>query len=110
MRTDGHSTKYAPMTAAIAPDAPTIGTVELGPTGHVRRRRDRATNEIQQQISPPSLGRFHVVAEHPEEQHVAEQMRDAAVQEHRHEHGEPHVLAGRVRAPAIVADTRLVSL
>src|SRR5437763_3115348 len=53
--------------------------------GHedVSERRKHAAHEVEDEIPQVSDAVFHVVAENPEEEHVAEYVRPAAVHEHR---------------------------
>ena len=60
----------------------------------MRTRRRDPTDQIEhQERDAPELV-FDVVAEDPEEQHVAEDVQDRAVQEHGEHDPEPHVLVG----------------
>ena len=48
----------------------------------MHERGSHATREIQQDVSRPTQPVFHVVAEDPEDPHVAQQMQPATVQKH----------------------------
>ena len=58
----------------------------VGIDGNVRRRRQHTADEIQQQEAPPPAPGFEADPEHPEEQHVPEEVGNARVEEHRDEH------------------------
>ena len=89
----GNHTMYAPITAAIAPDAPTNGMTLLGVEHHLRDRRDDSAREVEEHEPQRAQLVLDVVAEDPEEQHVAQQVQPSAVHEHRHHGGEIDVLA-----------------
>ena len=71
------------MTPEMAPEAPTVGTGDAGLHEHVRPRRHEPAQQIEDEEAPGPHAVLDVVPEHPEEQHVAEQVPPAAVQEHR---------------------------
>ena len=87
-RTFGYSTRYAPSTPEIAPDAPTVGTGDAGCASTCARGGDQAAQQIEAQEAPRPHAVFDVVAEHPEEERVPEDVPPAAVQEHRDERRE----------------------
>ena len=66
-------------------------------------RRREAAEQVQQQEPDPAPAVLDVVAEHPEEQEVAEQVLGARVQEHRGEEREVHELVGVVARAVLVA-------
>ena len=63
---------YAPRAAAIAPDAPTSGTVECGSIDDLGERRGDPADEVEDEERDAPQAILDVVAEDPEEQHVAE--------------------------------------
>ncbi len=64
----------------MAPLAPTVGTVETGIRGDMGQRRDQAADEIEGEEAPVPHGVFHVVPEHPEVEHVGDQVHPSAVE------------------------------
>jgi hypothetical protein len=64
----------------------------LGILASLQARRHEACGEVEGEEAPASEGVFDVVAEDPEEEHVAEQMLEARVHEHRAEGGDVPVL------------------
>ena len=89
IRERGYSTKYAPITPAIAPLAPTIGTTRIGLHDRLRERRGDAAQQVEHEEAAVAHPVLDVVAEDPEVQHVAADVQQAAVQEHRGEHRHP---------------------
>ena len=89
---------YAPSAAAIAPEAPTSGTVELRVDDDLGERRRDTADEVEQQERDRAEPILDVVPEDPQEEHVAEQVQPAAVQEHAREHPDRR-LAEVVRRP-----------
>ena len=81
MRARGNSTRYAPRVAAMAPDAPIIGMVEVGSVPDLGERGDDATGQVEEQEPEPPEAVLDVVAEDPQEQQVAQEVQPAAVQE-----------------------------
>ena len=61
---------------------------------HESERGHDACSEVEQQEADAAEGFLDVVAEDPQEPHVAEQMAETGVEEHRHHNGEVHVLVG----------------
>ena len=62
-----------------------FGTVESGSDGRLQRRRRQAAQEVEGDEPQAAHGVLDVVAEDPEEEHVAAQVDDPAVHEHRAE-------------------------
>ena len=85
-RARGNSSRWPPITPAIAPEAPTIGTV-VGRDDLPCRRRQPA-GQIKDQKARMAHPVLEIVAEHPQEQHVAGDMHDARMQEHMRD--QPH--------------------
>ena len=79
----GRARCSAPSTAAIAPSAPTLWIVEFGRQDELERPRRDPTDQVERQIAELPERILDVVAEDPEEQHVAAQVQPARVQEHR---------------------------
>ena len=52
-RAPGNSTRYAPSAAAIAPDAPIVGTVEVGSIATWASTGDDAADEVEHQEPDP---------------------------------------------------------
>ena len=65
----------------------------MGVEQHVGDRRDDAAQQVEEHEARRAQAVFDVVAEDPEEEHVAAEVQPPAVQEHRHDDGEVHVLA-----------------
>ena len=79
----------------MAPEAPTIGTIESGlATTWLRARRDTA-KQVKHQEARARHRILNVVAKEPEKPHVADQVHPAAVKEHRREH--VRILPPRIR-------------
>ena len=76
--------------------------VDLGE--HVGGGRDHAGDEVEEQERKTPHLVFDVVAEDPEEKHVAEEVKPAGVQEHRDEHRQPDVFVGK-RADTSTAES-----
>ena len=55
---------------------------------HVGQRRDHAADQVEDEVPDMAQTIFDVVAKDPKEEHVAEDVRDAAVHEHRSEQRE----------------------
>ena len=67
---------------------------EFGSVQHLRERRGDAAQQIEHQEARPRHRVFDVVAEQPQEPHVADQVHPAAVHEHRRE--DVRVLRSRI--------------
>ena len=76
----------------MAPDAPTTGTVLLGSSADVRRRSDEAADDVEGEVLDGANAVFDVVAENPQEQHVAADVQQPGMQEHRHEQRQVNLL------------------
>src|SRR5918995_1660268 len=85
MRECGYRTKYAPITPAMAPLAPTIGTTDSGLVTVCRS----AAKEIEGDEPAVAHAILDVVTKDPEVEHVPCEVKDAAVQKHRRHDGEP---------------------
>ena len=84
----GRSRKYAPRTPEIAPDAPRFGMpAESGAVQSVIDRleggRGVAGEQIEDEVAHAAERVLDVVAEDPEEEHVAGEVDEAAVHEER---------------------------
>ena len=64
---------------------------------HIGGRRDQTANDIHEQVPDVAEGLLDVVAEDPQKPHVEQDVAHAAVQEHRGEQRQEHVLAGEDR-------------
>ena len=90
-RARGRSTKYAPRTPAIAPLAPMFGMLAsvtlpaVSVIAGLQRRRREARGEVPDEEAHLPERVLDVVAEDPEEEHVAEDVLPARVHEHRGE-------------------------
>ena len=71
------------------------GRIERG----MREAGEHAAEEIEEREPPMPHGVFDIVAEDPEVEHVAEQMHEAAMQEHRREKCQPGRHGDEVRFP-----------
>ena len=80
-RARGKSTRYAPSVAAIAPDAPIVGTVDVGSMATCDRPASAAADQVEDQEPEPPEAVLDVVPEDPQVEHVAEQVQPAAVEE-----------------------------
>jgi hypothetical protein len=97
-RARGYSTMYAPSTPAIAPNAPINGVGEFGLRPRTRTPRcTRSPGRTAGRGSCPGGPRCR--SEDRQEQHVAEQVQPAGVQEHEEQHrqGRDLVIARRAR-------------
>ena len=79
----GETTKYAPSTPAIAPEAPTIRDARERREPHLRLRRDDARGEVQAHEARMPDAALETASEHPQIEHVPENVRPAGVEEHR---------------------------
>ena len=74
----------------------------------LRRGRRKAAEEVEDEVAEPAERVLDVVAEDPEEEHVAEQVRPAAVHEHRREPvsspAVPHLRAGALDLARVVGE------
>ena len=70
------------MMPATAPLAPISGSSEFGIIQEWSSAGEDPAHQIEHDEAHMAHGVLDIVAEHPEEQHVAEQMDPAAVQEH----------------------------
>ena len=77
------------MTAAIAPLAPRLGTVEVGLAMHLRKHSHQPAGKIEGQEAQRIHGVFDFRAERPQEHHVADDVGPTAVQEHRGKNCDP---------------------
>src|SRR5438876_6396187 len=87
----GYVTRNAPITAAIAPLAPKLGTVERGLTATWASKH--APDQIEHQVSPSTHRVFDFGTKGPQEHHIADDMRPAGVHEQRRDQRDP-VMAG----------------
>ena len=71
------------MIPLIAPEAPTIGTIEVGLRNDLGKRREQSAKQIEDDEPPASHGIFDVVAEEPEEPHIPQQVHPGAMKKHR---------------------------
>ncbi len=85
----------------MAPDAPSVGAGRSQRGDHrVRSREDlgrgrhQATEQVERQIREAPDLVLHVVAEHPQEEHVPADVQPPPVEEHRDHHGLPPALVG----------------
>ena len=78
----GYRSRYAPITPEIAPLAPSDGKRRV----QVEERRaavpPQFRNEVEAQVGEVAVEVLHVVAKDPEEQHIAQEVRDAGMQKH----------------------------
>ena len=89
----------------MAPDAPTIGISEPGASSEKNSVAATPVSRYQNRYLHRPEAVLDVVAVDPEEQHVPEQVHEAAVQEHRREQvGQ----AGRARLEAVLEDEQVV--
>src|SRR5437899_12191683 len=87
----GYVTRNAPITAAIAPLAPKLGTVERGLTATWASKH--APDQIEHQVSPSTHRVFDFGTKGPQEHHIADDMRPAGAHDHRRHQRDP-VMAG----------------
>ena len=86
----GYSSRYPPSTAAIAPDAPMLGTSDDRPRDELERRGREAAQEVEEEEAAAPDPVLDVVPEDPQEEHVPEHVRPPAVHEDRREEREEH--------------------
>ena len=67
------------------------GSLRRRVNGVVGECRQHAGHQVEEQILNVAESRFDVVAEHPQEQHVADEVHQAAVDEHAGEHRAPRL-------------------
>ena len=85
------------MTAAIAPLAPRVGTVELGLTATWASMATSPPTKVESQI-PQRIHRvLDLRTKGPQEHHVAEDVRPTAMQEHSRQDGDPVMPGSDVR-------------
>ena len=107
----GNHTRYAPITPAIAPDAPITGTVLTGVQQDLAGSGEDAGEHVEEQVQRPAEAVLDVVPEDPQEQHVEAEVQPSAVQEHRRDHREVDVLVREERrALGVVIAGRRVAL
>ena len=75
---------------ADGPRCPDHGHGGIGLGNDLRRGRRQAAEHVEQREAAVPHGIFHVVAEDPQEPHVADEMEPAAVEEHRCQGRVPH--------------------
>ena len=71
----------------MAPDAPTIGTSDVGSVSVCAAAAQTPPEQIKGEVAPVPHRVLDVVAEDPEKEHVPEQVAPARVHEHAGEHG-----------------------
>ena len=71
----------------MAPLAPTIGTRRSGLDDQLQQGGGQAAEQVEHQVAAVAQAVLDVVAEDPQEQHVAEEVADARMDEHRGQDG-----------------------
>ena len=109
----GNITRYAPRTPEIAPDAPSVGITESGSTRICAKLAITPGDEVEDEEQPVADAVLDVVAEDPQEEHVAGEVEPAAVHEHAPEQGQldrrrPGLLRNRDGLPVDRDRLRLV--
>ena len=88
MRARGNLIRYAPITPAMAPLAPMVGTWRIRIHDDVNQGRRHSAGQIEKQILRVAQNFLHSSSENPQEPHVPQDVQPAAMDEHgRHHRG-----------------------